>query len=175
MNAVFTSRTVLLLALATPAAWPQSPPALELADAEGTIAGTGGDSARVRYTIRVPKGANLHRLGEVQDVYSRPFNAFVIWQVQVEKSPVRTLEAAVKDSTIPGRRSKTEGSAVQDGFQVVLRPTSPDVVDAEVRAYKIGGSDAVRARCSGPAKALETLIQMCSTLQVLPAAATSTR
>ena len=172
MNAVITRRTVLLLALATPAAWPQSP-ALELADAEGTIAGSGGDSSRVRYTIRVPKGANLHRTGEVQDIYSRPFNSFVIWQVQVEKSPVRTLEAAVKDSTIPGRRSKPEGSAVEGGFQVVLRPTSSDVVDAEVRAYKIGGSDAVRARCSGPAKALETLIQMCSTLQVLPAAATS--
>jgi hypothetical protein len=164
---------VLVLTFATTTAWPQSPPALELADAEGTIAGTGGDSSQVRYTIRVPKGANLHRTGEVQDVYSRPFNSFVIWQVQVEKSPVRTLEAAVKDATIPGRRSKPEGSAVEGGFQVVIRPTSPDVVDAEVRAYKMSGSDAVRARCSGPAKALETLIQMCSALQVLPAAAAS--
>jgi hypothetical protein len=172
MNAVITRRTVLLLALITPAVWPQSTD-LELAEAKGTIAGSGADAAKVGYAIRVPKGANLHRTGEVQDVYSRPFNSFVIWQVQVEKSPIRTLEAAVKDSTMPGRRSKPEGSAVEGGFQVVIRPTSPDVVDAEVRAYKIGESGAVRARCSGPAKALEILLQMCSALQVLPAAATS--
>ena len=55
----------LLLALAAPAAWPQ-PPAPELADAKGTIAGFGGDAARVGYTIRVPKGANLHRLEELK-------------------------------------------------------------------------------------------------------------
>jgi hypothetical protein len=160
---------VLATAFTPTAGWPQSPPDLELAEARGTIAGSGADAAKVGYSIRVPKGANLHRTGEVQDVYSRPFNSFVIWQVQVEKSPVRTLEAAVKDSTIPGRRSKPEGSAGEGGFQVVLRPTSPEVVDAEVRAYKIAGSDGVRARCSGPAKALTTLIEMCSTLQVLPA------
>ena len=169
MNTVITSRTVLLLALATPAAWPQSPPALELADVEQSIIG-GGDLARVRYTIRVPKGANLNRTGEQHDAYSLPFNSFVIWQVHVEKSPVRTLEAAVKESTIPGRRAKPDGSTVEGGFQVVLRPTSPDVVDAEVRTYKIGASGAVRARCSGPAKAVTTLLEMCSSLQVLPAA-----
>jgi hypothetical protein len=168
MNTVFVRRTVLFLALVTPAAWPQSP-ALELADAEGTITG-GGDAARIRYTIRVPKGANLNRTGEQRDAYSYPYNSFVSWQVQVDKTPVRTLDAAVKDSTIPGRRTKPEGSAVDGGFQVVLRPSSSDVVDAEVRTYKIGEGAAVRARCSGPAKELSTLIEMCSTLQVRPAA-----
>jgi hypothetical protein len=167
MNPVFTRRTVLLLALAAPAAWPQ--PAPELADAEGTITG-GGDAARVRYTIRVPKGANLNRTGEQRDAYSQPYNSFVSWQVQVDKTPVRTLEDAVKDATIPGRRTKPEGSAVDGGFQVVIRPTSADVVDAEVRTYKIGAGAAVRARCSGPAKEVATLIAMCSTLQVQPAA-----
>ena len=167
MNTVFTRRTVLLLALAAPAAWAQ--PAPELADAEGTITG-GGDAARVRYTIRVPKGANLNRTGEQRDAYSHPYNSFVSWQVQVDKTPVRTLEDAVKDSTIPGRRTKPEGSAVDGGFQVVIRPTSADVVDAEVRTYKIGAGAAVRARCSGPAKEVATLIAMCSTLQALPPA-----
>ena len=175
MNAVFTSRAALLLALAAPAAWPQSPPAVELADAEGTIAGTGGDSARVRYTIRVPKGANRHRTGEVQDVYTRPFNSFVSWQVQIEKSPVRTLEAAVKESTIPGRLFKPEGSAIEGGFQVVRRPTDPSVVDAEVWTYKVGAAGGVRAQCSGPAKALATLAEMCATLQVMPAASAPTQ
>jgi len=168
MNAV--TRTVLLLALAAPAAWPQSPPTLELADAEGTIAGAGGESARLRYTIRVPKGANLHRTGEVQDVYSRPFNSFVSWQVRIERSPVRTLEAAVKESTVPGRLFKPEGSAIDGGFQVVRRPTDSSVVDAEVWTYKIGAAGGVRAQCSGPAKALATLAEMCATLQVAPAA-----
>jgi hypothetical protein len=93
----------------------------------------------------------------------------VSWQVQVDKTPVRTLEDAVKDSTIPGRRTKPEGSAVDGGFQVVIRPISSDVVDAEVRTYKIGANAGVRARCSGPAKAITTLVDMCSTLQVLPA------
>ena len=160
----------VLLALAAPAAGVQSPPALELAEVKGTISGSGSDAAPVEYTIRVPKGANLHRLGEVQDAYSHPFNSFVIWQVQIEKTPVRTLETALKDSTIPGRRSKPEGSEVEGGFQVVLRPASPDVVDAEVRAYQIGAGGGVRARCSGPAKAITTLIEMCRTLKVLPAA-----
>jgi hypothetical protein len=169
MNAIIMRRTVLLLALAAPAVWPQSP-ALELADAEGTVTG-GGDAVRVRYTIRVPKGANLNRTGEQRDAYSHPYNSFVSWQVQLDKTPVRTLEAAVKDSTLPGKRSQPEGSAVDGGFQVVLRPSSPDVVDAEVRTYKIGAGAAVRARCSGPAKAITTLIEMCSTLQVQPAAA----
>jgi hypothetical protein len=59
---------------------------------------------------------------------------------------------------------------VDGGFQVVIRPTSADVVDAEVRTYKIGAGAAVRARCSGPAKEVATLIAMCSTLQVQPAA-----
>src|SRR5258705_219583 len=113
MNTVFVRRTVLLLTLATPAAWPQ--PALELADAEGTITG-GGDAARVRYTIRVPKGANLNRTGEQRDAYSQPYNSFVSWQVQVDKTPVRTLEDAVKDATIPGRRTKPEGSRVDGGM-----------------------------------------------------------
>jgi len=167
MHTVFTSRAALLLALATPAAWAQSP-ALELADAQGTITG-GGDAVRVRYAIRVPKGANLNRTGEQRDAYSLPYNSFVSWQVQVDKTPVRTLEDAVKDATIPGKRTKPEGSAVDGGFQVVVRPTSPDVVDAEVRTYKIGAGAAVRARCSGPAKALTTLVEMCSTLHVLPA------
>ena len=167
MNAIFTRRAVLLLALVAPAAWPQSP-ALELANAEGTIIG-GGDLNRVRYAIRVPKDANLNKTGEQKDVYSRPFNSFVAWQVQVEKSPVRTLDAAVKDSTIAGRRSKPEGSEVERGFQVVLRPSSPDVVDAEVRAYKIGANGGVRARCSGPAKAIDTLVEMCGALRLLPA------
>jgi hypothetical protein len=166
MNDVITRRAVLLLALATPAAWAQSP-AVELADGQGTITG-GGDAVRVRYTIRVPKGANLNRTGEQRDAYSHPYNSFVSWQVQVDKTPVRTLEAALKDS-IPGRRAKPEGSAVDGGFQVVLRPSSADVVDAEVRTYKIGGNAGVRARCSGPAKEITTLIQMCSTLQVSPA------
>jgi hypothetical protein len=166
MNPVFTRRAVLLLALAAPAAWPQ--PALELADAQGTLTG-GGDASRVRYTIRVPKGANLNRTGEQRDAYSHPYNSFVSWQVQVDKTPVRTLEAAVKDSTLPGRRSKPEGSAVDDGFQVILRPSSDDVVDAEVRTYKVGANAGVRARCSGPAKAVATLVEMCSTLRVLPA------
>ena len=170
MNAVFTRRAALLLALAAPAAWPQSPPTLELADAEGTIAGAGGESARVRYTIRVPRGANLHRTGEVQDVYSRPFNSFVSWQVRIERSPVRTLEAAVKESTVPGRRFKPEGSAIDGGFQVVRRPTDPSVVDAEVWTYKIGAAGGVRAQCAGPAKAVATLAEMCATLQVAPAA-----
>ena len=167
MHTVFTSRAALLLALATPAAWAQ-PPAPELADAQGTLTG-GGDAARVRYTIRVPKGANLNRTGEQRDAYSHPYNSFVSWQVQVDKTPVRTLDAAVKDSTLPGKRSKPEGSAVDDGFQVILRPSSDDVVDAEVRTYKIGASAGVRARCSGPAKAIATLVEMCSTLRVLPA------
>ena len=167
MNTVFVRRTVLFLALVTPAAWPQSP-APELADAEGTITG-GGDAARIRYTIRVPKGASLNRTGEQRDAYSYPYNSFVSWQVQVDKTPVRTLDAAVKDSTIAGRRAKPEGSAVDGGFQVVLRPSSSDVVDAEVRTFKIGEGAAVRARCSGPAKELTTLIEMCSTLQVRPA------
>jgi hypothetical protein len=161
---------VLVTAFTPAAAWPQSPPALELAEAKGTIAGSGADPARIGYSIRVPKGANLNRLGEVQDSYSHRYNSFVSWQVQVEKSPVRTLEAAVQDSTIPGRRSKPEGSEVEGGYQVVLRPTSSDVVDAEVRAYRIGAGGGVRARCSGPAKAIATLIEMCSTLQVVPAA-----
>ena len=168
MNAIFTRRAVLLLALVAPAAWPQSP-ALELANAEGTIIG-GGDLNRIRYAIRVPKGANLNRTGEQRDAYSHPYNSFVSWQVQVDKTPVRTLEDAVKDSTIPGRRTKPEGSAVDGGFQVVIRPTSADVVDAEVRTYKIGAGAAVRARCSGPAKEVATLIAMCSTLQALPPA-----
>jgi hypothetical protein len=164
-------RFAVLVTAFTPAAgWPQSPPELELAEVKGTIAGSGADAAPVGYTIKVPKGANLHRLGQVQDAYSRPYNSFVIWQVHVEKTPVRTLEAAVKDATTPGRRSKPEGSEVEGGFQVVLRPTSSEVVDAEVRAYKIGTGGAVRARCSGPAKAIATLIEMCSTLKVLPAA-----
>lgn len=167
MKTVLVSRTILLLALAAPAAWPQSP-TVELAGAEGTLIG-GGDLNRVRYTIRVPKDANLNRTGEQKDVYSRPFNSFVSWQVQVEKSPVRTLDAAVKDSTIAGRRSKPEGSEVEGGFQVVLRPSSADVVDAEVRAYKVGPNGAVRARCSGPAKAIDTLIEMCGALRVAAA------
>jgi len=170
MNAVFTRRAALLLALAAPAAWPQSPAILELADAEGTIAGAGGESARVRYTIRVPKGANLHRTGEVQDVYSRPFNSFVSWQVRIETSPVRTLEAAIKESTVPGRLFKPEGSAIDGGFQVVRRPTDPSVVDAEVWTYKIGAAGGVRAQCAGPVKALATLAEMCATLHVAPAA-----
>ena len=167
MNTVFIRRTILLLALAAPAAWPQSP-TVELAGAEGTLIG-GGDLNRVRYTIRVPKDANLNRTGEQKDVYSRPFNSFVTWQVTVEKSPVRTLDAAVKDSTIAGRRSKPEGSEVEGGFQVVLRPSSADVVDAEVRAYKVGPNGAVRARCSGPAKAIDTLLEMCGALRVAAA------
>jgi hypothetical protein len=167
MNVLVIRRAALVLALATPAAWAQSP-APELADAQGTITG-GGDAVRVRYAIRVPKGANLNRTGEQRDAYSHPYNSFVSWQVQVDKTPVRTLEDAVKDSTIAGRRTKPEGSAVEGGFQVVIRPTSPDVVDAEVRTYKIGANAGVRARCSGPAKAITTLVDMCSTLQVLPA------
>jgi hypothetical protein len=169
MNAVLIRRTVLILALAAPAAWPQSP-AVELGDVEGTLIG-GGDLNRVHYTLRAPKGANLNRTGEQKDVYSRPFNSFVSWQVQVEKTPVRTLEEAVKDSTLPGRRSKPEGSAVEGGFQVVIRPSSDDVVDAEVRTYKVAANGAIRARCSGPAKAITTLVEMCSTLQVQPATA----
>jgi hypothetical protein len=167
MKVLITRRAVLILALATPAAWAQSP-APELADAQGTITG-GGDAARVRYAIRVPKGANLNRTGEQRDAYSHPYNSFVSWQVQVDKTPVRTLEAAIKDSTIPGKRTKPEGSAVDGGFQVVLHPSSADVVDAEVRVYRIGANAGVRARCSGPAKAISTLTEMCSTLQVLPA------
>ena len=167
MNAIFIRRTTLVLALAAPAAWPQSP-TVDLGDVEGTLIG-GGDLNRVHYTLRVPKGANLNRTGEQKDVYSRPFNSFVSWQVQVEKTPVRNLEGAVKDSTIAGRRSKPEGSAVEGGFQVVIRPSSDDVVDAEVRTYKVAANGAIRARCSGPAKAVTTLIEMCSTLQVQPA------
>jgi len=168
MHTVFIRRTILVLALVAPAAWPQ-PPAVELANVEGSLIG-GGDLSRVRYTIRVPKGANLNRTGEQRDAYSHPYSSFVSWQVQLEKSPVRTLDAAVKDSTIAGRRSKPEGSEVEGGFQVVLRPSSSDVVDAEVRAYKIGPTGAIRARCSGPAKAIDTLIEMCSSLRVLPPA-----
>jgi hypothetical protein len=159
----------LLLVLTSPAAWPQSLTP-ELADVKGTIQGVGADVAPVGYAIRVPKGASLHRTGEVQDVYSSRYNSFVSWKVQVEKSPVRTLDAAIQESTIPGRLFKPEGSAIEGGFQVLRRPTSDAVVDAAVWTYKIGDAGGVRAQCSGPAKALEALAEMCTTLQVLPAA-----
>ena len=163
MHTAFTRHAVLLLALAAPAAWPAIPhPSWRMRRERSRAAAT---RMRVRYTIRVPKGANLNRTGEQRDAYSQPYNSFVSWQVQVDKTPVRTLEDAVKDATIPGRRTKPEGSAVDGGFQVVIRPTSADVVDAEVRTYKIGAGAAVRARCSGPAKEVATLIAMCSTLQ----------
>jgi hypothetical protein len=42
------------------------------------------------------------------------------------------------------------------------------VVDADAWTYKIGAAGGVRAQCSGPAKALATLAEMCATLQVLP-------
>jgi hypothetical protein len=58
---------------------------------------------------------------------------------------------------------------VEGGFQVVLRPSSPDVVDAEVRIYKVAANGGVRARCSGPAKAIDTLVEMCGALRLLPA------
>jgi hypothetical protein len=159
----------LLLVLAAPTAWPQSLTP-ELEDVKGAIQGTGADAARVGYTIRVPKGANLHRTGELQDVYTSRYNSFVSWKVQIEKSPVRTLEAAVQESTVPGRLFKPEGSAIEGGFQVLRRPTSDSVVDAAVWTYKVSDAGGVRAQCSGPARALDTLVQICATLQVVPVA-----
>lgn len=159
----------LLVVLAAPAAWPQSLTP-ELQDVKGTIQGVGSDAARVGYSIRVPKGANLGRTGEVQDVYSSRYNSFVSWKVQVEKTAVRTLDAAVQESTVPGRLFKPEGAAIEGGFQVLRRPTSDSVVDAAVWTYKVTDAGGVRAQCSGPAKALETLAQMCASLQVTPAA-----
>jgi hypothetical protein len=160
----------MLLVLAAPAAWTQSlSPDLE--DAKGTIAGAGVEGGRIGYAIRVPKGAHLHRTGELQDVYSSPYNSFVTWKVQVETSPVRTLDAALKESTIANQLFKPEASTADGGFQVVRRPTSPSVVEASVWTYKIGEGGGVRAQCSGPAKAVDALVAMCATLQVTPPAA----
>jgi hypothetical protein len=158
----------LMMVLASAAAWPQ-PLSPELEDVKGTIAGVGADAGRVGYTIRVPKGAYLTRIGEFQDLYSSRYNSFVSWKVQVVASPVRTLEAALNDATTPGRSVKPDASAIEGGFQVVRRPISDSVVDASVWTYKVGELGGVRAQCSGPAKALDALTAMCATLQVVPA------
>jgi hypothetical protein len=158
----------LVMVLGAAVAWPQ-PLSPELEDAKGTIAGAGAEGGRVGYTIRVPKGAYLIRTGELRDLYSSRYNSFVSWKVQIETSPVRTLEAALKDATLSGRSVKPEASAIEGGFQVVRRPTSDSVVDASVWTYKVGASGGVRAQCSGPVQALDALVAMCATLQVVPA------
>ena len=141
-----------------------------LEDVKGSVAGLGADAGRIGYAIRVPKGAYLIRTGERQDLYSIRYNSFVSWKVQVEPSAVRTLEDALTDATIPGRLVKTEGSAIEGGFQVVRRPTSDSVVDASVWTYKAGEGGGLRAQCSGPVKAVATLAAMCATLRVVPVA-----
>jgi hypothetical protein len=157
----------LAMVLASAVAWTQ-PLSPELEDVKGTIAGGGAEGGRVGYTIRVPKGAYLIHTGEWRDVYSSRYNSFVSFNVQVERSPVRTLEAALKDATPSGRNVKPEASAIEGGFQVVRRPTSDSVVDASVWTYKVGELGGVRAQCSGPAKAVDALVAMCATLQVVP-------
>ena len=159
----------LSIVLCAAPAWPQSL-SPELEDVKGTITGVGA-SGRVGYAIRVPKGSHLIRTGEYRDLYSSRHNAYVSWKVQIMTSPVRTLEGAREDATIAGQPVKAEASAIEGGFQVVRRPTSDSVVDASVWTYKVGEVGGVRAQCSGPAKALDTLMAMCATLQVGPAAA----
>jgi len=159
----------LLLVLAAPAAWSQSL-SPELEDVKGTVTGSGAAAGGVGYTIRVPKGASLHRTGALQDLYSKWHDPFASWKVQVEATPVRTLEAALKESTTSGHLFKPEGSAVEGGFQVIRRPTSSSVVDAAVWAYRVGEQGGVRAQCSGPAKAIDTLVDMCASLKLVPAA-----
>jgi hypothetical protein len=159
----------LLLLLAAPAAWAQSL-SPELEEVKGTVTGPGAAAGGVGYTIRVPKGASVHRTGTVQDLYSKWHDPFASWKVQVETTPVRTLEAALKESTVSGRLFTPEGSAVEGGFQVLRRPTSSSVMDAAVWAYKVGEQGGVRAQCSGPAKAIEALTEMCSSLKLGPPA-----
>ena len=158
----------LAMVLGAAVAWAQ-PLSPELEEVKGTIAGAGADAGRIGYSISVPKGAYLIRTGEWLDRYSSRYNSFVSWKVQVETSPVRTLEAALKDATSQGRSLKPEASAIEGGFQVVRRPTSDSIVDASVWTYKVGAAGGVRAQCSGPAKALDALVAMCATLQTGPA------
>jgi hypothetical protein len=158
----------LVMVLGSAVAWSQ-PLSPELEDVKGTIAGVGADGGKVGYAIRVPKGAYLIRTGDRQDQYSSRYDAFVSWKVQIEPSPVRTLEAALKDATPPNRTIKPEASAIEGGFQVVRRSTSDSVVDGSVWTYKVGELGGLRAQCSGPAKAVDALVAMCSTLQVIPA------
>jgi hypothetical protein len=158
----------LVMVLGSAVAWAQ-PLSPELEDVKGTIAGVGAEGGRVGYAIRVPKGSYLIRTGEVRDQYSSRHDAFVSWKVQIETSPVRTLDAALKDATPPSRTGKPEASAIEGGFQVVRRSTSDSVVDASVWTYRVGELGGVRAQCSGPAKALDALVAMCATLQVVPA------
>jgi hypothetical protein len=156
--------TLMLALAAIPArAQPLSP---ELEEVKGTLVGGGADAGRLGYVMRVPKGAYLVRTGEQRDLYSIRYNAYVSWKVQVETSPVRTLEAAVKEATIPGRPVNPEGSAIEGGFQVVRRPTSDSVVEASVWTYKVGEGGGLRAQCSGPVKGVDALAAMCATLQV---------
>jgi len=159
--------TLVVMILGSALAWPQSL-SPELEDVKNTIAGVGAAGGKVGYTIRVPKGAYLIRTGEWRDLYSSRHDAFVSWKVQIETSPVRTLEAALKDATPSSRTVKPEASAIEGGLQVVRRPTSDSVVDASVWTYKVGELGGVRAQCSGPAKALDALVAMCATLQVVP-------
>jgi len=76
------------------------------------------------------------------------------------------MQAAAQEATVPGMLETVEPAKVEGGFEIVKKPTA-GAVGAEVWVYRNGRKAQARARCSGPAKQLAVLREMCGSLKVV--------
>jgi hypothetical protein len=146
-------------------AWAQPKPALELEEGKGVVKGF-GDAPSASYTVRVPKGARADRSNDHIHNYTLDINSMISWLVQVDRTNVASLQAATQEATVPGMLETVEPAKVEGGFEIVKKPTS-GAIGAEVWVYRNGRKAQVRARCSGPAKQLAVLREMCGSLKVV--------
>jgi hypothetical protein len=147
-----------------PQGFAQQKSGFELEETKGVVKAF-GDAPSAAYAIRVPKGANANRTNAYDHTFDLAINSMISWVVEVDRTKIATLEAAAKEATVPGMLYSVEPSKVDGGFQIVKKPTS-GAIGAEVWTIRNGKKSQARARCTGPAKELATLIEMCGSLRV---------
>jgi hypothetical protein len=137
---------------------------LELEETKGVVKAF-GDAPSAGYSMRVPKGAKPNRTNDYDHTFELPINSMISWVVEVDRSAIARLDAAAKEATVPGMLYSVEPSKVEAGFQIVKKPTS-GAIGAEVWTIRNGRKAQVRARCTGPARDLATLLEICGSLKV---------
>lgn len=121
---------------------------------------------KIGFSIQVPSKAKTLSCDEYSCTYSQvlPDGMFEV-HVNVGKAvgKLDTIADAIRDATTVGQKAIADKKALSNGDMLVVK--APQGALQEVWYYAKGPKGKVRAKCSGPAKMLDVVKKVCTSLK----------
>ena len=116
------------------------------------------------YEIQIPKDSKTLQKGEYGHTYSYPLpDGMFEYNIHITKIAANSLKDLVRNATMMGQKKIAEKKAIPGGFLVLKAPQG---ALQEVWVSKNGKTAKLTVKCSGPAKAKDLMVKICSSLKV---------